>query len=125
MQLYIRKMSEDADGKEYFALVDTKSKQPFSNQVTEAKLREGCKEQLGCTDEFLDVEIARTRASFEARQRKILGGAKGATVLADDSSEVFDVGYVGEARSLDDEILSGSNSDVDLGPDLGSDTVTE
>ena len=122
MQLYIRKMSEDADGKEYFALVDTKSKQPFSNQVTEAKLREGCKEQLGCTDEFLDVEIARTRASFEDRQRKISGGAKGATVLADDSSEVLDVG---EADSLDDEILSGSNSDVALGPDLGSDTVTE
>ncbi|MCH8748363.1 hypothetical protein IH781_01280 [Patescibacteria group bacterium] len=122
MQLYIRKMSEDADGKEYFALVDTKSKQPFSNQVTEAKLRERCKEELGCTDEFLDVEIARTRASFEDRQRKISGGAKGATVLADDSSEVLDVG---EADSLDDEILSGSNSDVALGPDLGSDTVTE
>ena len=122
MQLYIRKMSEDADGKEYFALVDTKSKQPFSNQVTEAKLRERCKEELGCTDEFLDVEIARTRASFEDRQRKISGGAKGATVLADDSSEVLDVG---EADSLDDEILSGSDSDVALGPDLGSDTVTE
>ena len=118
-------MSEDADGKEYFALVDTRSKQPFSNQVTEAKLRERCKEELGCTDEFLDVEIARTRASFEDRQRKISGGAKGATVLADDSSEVLDVGYVGEARSLDDEILSGSDSDVALGPDLGSDTVTE
>ena len=115
-------MSADADGKEYSSLVDTRSKQTSRKQGTGAQLRERCKEGLGCTDEFLDVEIARTRASFEDRQRKISGGAKGATVLADDSSEVLDVG---EADSLDDEILSGSNSDVALGPDLGSDTVTE
>ena len=97
MQLYIRKMSENTAGTEFFALVHKESKQPFSNQVTEVKLRPVCKERFKCTDEFLDTEFARTRASFEARRGKASGGDKRAAVLADDSSEVLDVGG---ARSL-------------------------